>query len=744
MPLLALLSLQFHGKALFRTVVFALLLIVSIAVGALSGLLIVYKSDLPEVRQLEDYRPNVITELYSDDGRKVGSFALERRVVVTHEQIPKALKDALIATEDQHFERHWGIDITGIGRAIFKGLINWRRIQGTSTITQQLSRLCFLNSEKSFKRKFQELLFSIQIERFYTKSQILTLYCNQVPLGHRTYGFEAAANFYFSKSLSDLKLQEMAVLAAMPAIAHFTSPITNPDRVRVRRDYVLDRMLKKGKISLAEARVAKAAPMELNVSTRQNSLAPYFAEEVRKYLELKYGSEAVNERGLRIYTTLNIEMQQAANEAIARGLEDFDRRHGWRGVQGNILAKKGASLESYVHPDWKKEVLAGSKIAGLVVSVKSKAARIKFGDYEALLQDSDVARFGRTTVAQTLKPGDIAQFQILEVDPQRKQLKVRLFQTPEVQGSLVALDSASGEIKALVGGYDFDASKFNRATQALRQTGSAFKPFVYTMALDQGMTAGDTVLDAPITFPSGQGPWSPQNYDRKFEGVITLRRALSQSRNIPAVKLLNRFGVENCIEYVKKFGVTSSSLQPYLPLALGSAEVTLLEMTSAYTVFPNDGVRLLPQFIKRVTDYSGEIKEENLVEVQEVIPISTARAMVGLLEGVVELGTAQKAKVLQRPVAGKTGTTNNYTDAWFIGFTPSLTCGVWVGYDKKKPLGRGETGARAALPIWIDFMERVLKDKPIQTFAGLDLGAKLPENVDTPDDAAGNGEAPPE
>jgi penicillin-binding protein 1A len=745
MPYLAALSLQFRGKTLFGTVIFVLLLLVCIALGAFTGLLIVYKSDLPEVRQLEDYRPNVITELYSDDGRTIGSFALERRVVITSEQIPKLLKEALIATEDQNFERHWGVDITGITRALFKGLIHWRRIQGTSTITQQLSRLCFLNSEKSFKRKFQELLFSIQIERFYTKSQILTLYCNQVPLGHRTYGFQAAAQFYFSRSLNELKLEEIAVLAAMPAIAHFTSPVTNSERVKIRRNYVLDRMVKKGNISPSQAAAAKAAPLELRVSTRQNELAPYFAEEVRKYLEQKYGSAAVNERGLRIYTTLNVEMQQAANAAVRRGLEEFDRRHGWRGIQANVLKQKSISLESYVHEDWKKAKLPGSRLTGLVVSVKPKVARIKFGEYEATLRDADIAWTGRKSLTALLKVGDLALFRILQVEPSQRHLQVELFQTPEVQGALVAIDSASGDIKALVGGYDFGGSQFNRATQALRQTGSAFKPFIYAMALDHGMAPTDTIEDTPISFPSGESQWSPQNYDHKFEGVITLRRALAQSRNVPAVRLLNRFGIDLGIEYARKFGVTSPNLSPYLPLALGSAEVTLLEMTSAYSVFPNDGVRLLPQLIKRVTDYGGEIKEESLVQVSDVIPQSTARSMVSLMQSVVELGTAQRAKRLRRPVAGKTGTTNDYTDAWFIGFTPSLTCGVWIGYDKKKSLGRGETGARAALPPWVDFMEKAVKDKPVETFAPVTLPQKpVLQRVDTADEASGDGETAPE
>ncbi len=741
---LAALSLQFQGKNLFRAIVFGLMLLASVAIGGFMGLLIVYKSDLPEVRQLEDYRPNVITELYSDDGRTIGSFALERRVVIGYEQIPKVLKDALIATEDQNFERHWGIDVTGIARAIVKGMIYGKRIQGTSTLTQQLSRLCFLNSEKSFKRKFQEFLFSIQIERFYTKPQILTLYCNQVPLGHRTYGFEAAAQFYFSKSLKDLKLEEAAVLAAMPAVAHFASPITNPERVKLRRNYVLDRMAKKHRISGAQADAAKMLPMELRVSTRQNAVAPYFAEEIRKELEQRYGPEAVNEQGLRAYTTLNLEMQQAANEALRNGLEGFDRRHGWRGVQGNVFKLGNTSLESYAHPDWKKPKIAGSPLTGLVLSVKPRSAQVRFGDCQATLQDAGIAWTGKKFVSELFKAGDLVVFQILSVDLTRKQLKVELYQRPEVQGALVALEPSTGAIKALVGGYDFESSKFNRATQALRQTGSAFKPFVYAMALNEGMTPTDTIQDTPVSYPSSQGQWAPQNYDRKFEGLVTLRRAMAQSRNIPAVRLLDRFGVVKGIEYVKRFGITSP-LSPYLPLALGSAEATLLEMTAAYAVFPNDGVRISPRFTQRVTDYSGEIREENLVEVREVIPQDTARAMVSLLQSVVELGTAQNAKVLHRPVAGKTGTTNDYTDTWFIGFTPSLACGVWVGYDKKKSLGKGETGARAALPIWIEFMQRVLQDKPVEAFVKFSLPEKpLTEKTDTPDDAQGDGETPPE
>ena len=738
-------SIRTSTEKFLRTLVFLILLFCSIAIGAFAGLLIVYKSDLPEVRTLEDYHPNVITELYSDDGRIIGTFALERRIIITYDQIPKLLRDALTSAEDQNFETHWGIDLGGLMRAAFKDLLAWKKKQGASTLTQQLSRRCFLTSEKSFKRKFQEFLFTIQIERHYTKSQIMTLYCNQFFLGHGTYGFEAASQFYFSKSLKDLKLEEIALLAALPATAHLYSPITQPERARIRRDYVLDRMVKEKKITPADAEAAKRIPVTLQISSRQNSLAPYFAEEIRKYLEQKYGSEAVNERGLRVYTTLNLEMQQAANLAVRHGLENFDKRHGWRGVLKNVQNRKGTTLLSYTHEDWKKPKVVGTQMTGLVLTVKPKLARVRFGEFEAQLTDSEIQWTGRKSLADLFKPGDLALFRIKKVDAVKKQLTIELDQRPEVQGALVAIDSTNGEVKAMVGGYDFEMSKFNRATQAYRQTGSAFKPFIYTMAVDQGMSPTDTILDSPISFPSGQGVWSPQNYDHKFEGAITLRRALAQSRNIPAVKLLSKFGVEKGIEYVKKFGVTSPNLAPYLPLALGSAEITLLEMTSAYSVFPNDGVRILPRFIRRVTDYSGETKEENLINVSEVISQRTAKTMLGLLQGVVDFGTAQKAKILERPVAGKTGTTNNYTDAWFIGFTPSLTCGVWVGYDQKKPLGKGETGAKAALPLWIDFMQQVLKDKPREDFKTLEEGRPIvPQPVDTVDQAEGDGETAPE
>ncbi len=624
MPLPASFSFRFRDRRVFGRLIFAFMLLMSIAIGALSGLLIVYKSDLPRVQELQDYRPNVITELYSDDGRTIGSFALERRVVVSYEEIPELLRDALIATEDKNFEWHWGVDVAGVARAVVKAAMGGGRIRGTSTITQQLSRLCFLTAEKSFKRKFQEFLFSIQIERFYTKAQILTLYSNQVPLGHRTFGFEAAARFYFSKRLKDLSLDRIAVLAALPAIAHLGSPMQMEERVTVRRNYVLRRMVAEGKIAREKAEAASREPLGLRIASRESELAPYFAEEVRKYLAETYGFQTVSQRGLRAYTSLNLEMQAAAVQALADGLEAYDRRHGWRGVETNVR--------------------------------------------------------------------------------------------PRVQGALVAIDNASGEIKAMVGGRDFGQSKFNRATQAYRQPGSAFKPFVYTLALEEGMTPEDLIEDAPISFPDSGAPWSPRNYDGKFEGPIPLRRAFARSRNVPAVRLANRFGIEKVLRTARRFGITSPALVPYLPVALGAAEVTLLEMTSAYSAFGNDGVRVTPRYLRKVTDYEGATQEEQLAEVSDVVSPETARTMVALLQSVVSEGTARRARALNRAVAGKTGTTNDYTDAWFIGLTPSLTCGVWVGFDQKRSLGRGETGGRAALPIWIEFVRQATRQEAAEAF----------------------------
>lgn len=730
-------TVQLRGTQLVGRVAFAFLLLCSIAVGAAAGLVFVYASDLPEIRALEDYRPNVVTELYADDGQLVGSFALQRRVLLTYEQVPRVLKDAILVTEDQHFEEHWGVDFPRIAGAAWHNLVNRRITEGASTITMQLAGTLFLDrSDRSLRRKVQETLLAIQIERHYTKQQIFAMYANQIYLAHGNYGFEAASEFYFGKPVGQLRLTEAALLAALIRGPSY-SPVLHAHRALARRNLVIDRMAREGKITPREAIEAVKQPLGLNLQYPRNDLAPYFFEEIRKYLERAYGTEAVHERGLRVYTTLNVALQRSANQSVRDGLHAHDRRRGWRGSLPNILRDNLGQPSTYEDEDWRRPIEKGAYVTGLVTEVDDRAATVKIGPYRALLTAPDFAWTGRRSPARLLKVGDLAVFHIKELSGWVA--RVDLEQKPVAQAALVAIDNVSGEIKALVGGYSFEESKFNRATQAMRQVGSSFKPYVYSTAIEKGMTPFDTVLDAPFTTISGGQPYSPHNYDEKFEGVITLRRALAGSRNVPAVKVAERVGMTNVVETARRFGITSP-LPPYLPVALGAAEITLLEHTSAFTVFPDDGIRIEPHFIRRVTSYDGAMLEEARPVVHDVIAPEVARTMLAMLEEVVQFGTAVRAKELRRPVAGKTGTTNDFTDAWFIGFTPSLTAGVWVGYDDKQvSLGNRETGAKAALPIWIEFMKSATEGKPVEDFPNVEPLAKTAltkeVKVDTPDSA---------
>jgi penicillin-binding protein 1A len=693
--------------------VFVFLLCLAIALGATAGVLFVYNSDLPQVNSLEDYHPSLITEVYSDDGHIIGSFALERRVIVTWDEIPQVVKDAITSVEDQNFFTHWGIDFYGIARAGLKDVMAGRVVEGGSTLTQQLSKNLFLTPERTFRRKIQEVMLAIQIERFYTKEQILTMYCNLHFMGHGQYGFQAAAEYYFGKDLKDLNIEEAAMLAAIPRSPPNYSPITHPDRALQRRNYAIDRMVAEKKITVAQGEEAKSHPIKIAEKHRPDELAPYFIEEVRRYLEKKYGTFAVHEGGLKVFSTLNIDAQKAANAAVCAGLRDYDKRHGWRGADRNLLDDGVQDLAKYELKDWKLGIRTNDTVPGIVLELnKNGSATVKIGDYQAQLAPQDIAWTKAKTAADILKPGDVALFQIRSMTPADKKVEVTLEQKPKVQGSFLAIHPQDGEIKAMVGGDDFDESKFNRATQALRQTGSSFKPFVYTAAVDiNGLRPDDTILDAPVSF----GNYSPGNYDGKFEGVINIRRALGDSRNVPAVKTLAKLGVQNLIPYVRRFGITSK-IDPVLPIALGAADVTLIEMVSAYSTFPNDGVRVVPQMITRVTDYEGNVLEENLPELRDVISAETARIMVDLMQEPIRQGTATKAQELKRPVAGKTGTTNDFTDAWFIGYTPSIVAGAWIGFDEKVTLGDKETGGKAALPIWMDFIREIYKDKPPEQF----------------------------
>ena len=730
-------TLRLRGRELIGRMAFAFLLLCAIALGVAAGLLFVFASDLPEIHALEDYRPNVVTELYADDGQPIGSFALQRRILITYEQIPRVLKDAVLVTEDQHFEEHWGVDFPRVAQAAWRNIIQRRKAEGASTLTMQLARVLFLSPDKSFQRKVQETLLAIQIERRYTKQQIFAMYANQIYLAHGNYGFEAASEFYFGHPAGQLKLTQAALLAGMIRGPSY-SPILHAQRALQRRNWVLDRMAREGKITPREALEAVKLPLELHLQYPRNDLAPYFLEEIRKSLESAYGTEAVHERGLRVYTTLNVPMQRAANQAIRDGLHAYDRRHGWRGNLPNILrANPTAGLETYEDDDWKRPIEKDSYVTGLVTAVDDKTAKARIGAYRAVLTAPDIAWTGRKSPAQLLKPGDLAEFYIKDLS--NMVARVELEQKPQAQGAMVAIDNSTGEIKAMVGGYSFEDSKFNRATQAVRQVGSSFKPYVYTTAIEKGMTPFDTVVDAPLTTISGGQAYSPHNYDEKYEGTITLRRALAGSRNVPAVKVAEKIGINNVVEMARRFGITTP-MPPYLPVALGAADMRLVEHTSAFTVFPDDGIRIDPHMIRRVTSYDGALLEEARPEVHDVISPQVARTMVAMLEEVVQLGTAIKAKELGRPLGGKTGTTNDFTDAWFVGFSPSLTAGVWVGFDDKQTsLGKKETGAKAALPIWMEFMKAALGDKPPEGFPNVEPLSKLAQakqvQVDTPDTA---------
>ena len=735
--------MKIGGGTLFGRLAFGFLVLCSIGIGAATGVLFVYSSDLPEIHALEDYRPDVVTELYADDGQSIGTFALQRRILLNYGQIPKLLRDAIFTTEDQHFEEHWGVDFPRVLEAAWHDIRHHGMKEGASTLTMQLAGGLFLNrADRSFHRKMQETILAIEIERHYTKEQIFTMYCNQIYLGAGNYGFEAASEYYFGKPVAQLRLPEAAMLAAIIR-GPIYSPIAHPERALARRNLVLSLMAHDRKVTQAQAAAAEKEPLGLHVSSARNDFAPYFVEEIRQYLEHTYGTAAVHEQGLRVYTTLNVTMQKAAEQAVRDGLHAYDRRHGWRGNLPNILTQNSGAqnpsskLDAYQNDAWRGTIAKGDYIPGLVTAVEPTFATIKIGASHAMLTPADFAWTGKKSPSQLLKVGDLVVASIKEVAGST--LHVQLEQQPVAQAALLAIDNPTGEVKAMVGGYDFDQSKFNRATQAVRQTGSSFKVYVYATALEQGASPFDTIVDEPVTFRSGGQNYSPKNYDLKFEGRITLRRALADSRNVPAVRLLEHVGVQNTIDMARRFGITSP-LPPYLPLALGAADLTLMEHTSAFTVFPDDGIRIEPHHIRRVTSYDGAVLEEPRPDIKDVVQPDVARTMTAMLEEVVQFGTGVRAKELGRVSAGKTGTTNDFTDAWYLGFTPHITAGVWVGNDDKRvSLGKKETGARAALPIWIEFMQQAVEAYPAQDFQNVvplekEAGGHQVK-VDTPDTA---------
>ena len=674
----------------------AALLILAAATGSLAGLTLVYSVNLPQIQELEQYRPSTTTDLYDRKDRIIGSFALERREVVGYEGFAPVLRQAVISIEDKNFESHWGINVFRVAGAAWHDIRSHGRAQGASTLTMQLARNLFLSSDRTAMRKIQEAYLAIQIERAFTKQQIFTLYANQIYLGSGMYGFEAASEYFFSKHAKDLTLTEAALLAGLPKGPAAFSPVMNPERALHRRNLVLSEMESDGVITHAQAEQARAAPLGLHIVQPVGAVAPWFQEEVRRELEKHFGSEEVHEAGLRVDTTLDLDLQQIANRAVADGVAAYERRHGWRGKLENVLSN-GETLDSYRHPDWAVTVGPGDYIHALVTRALPLEIHARIGPpgqpgSEIVLLPTDWQWTGQRYGDALAEPGDIVFVRLIaatESDARRASLE----QDSGAEGALLAMDNTSGDILAMVGGRDYALSVFNRATQAERQTGSSFKPYVYTAAIEDGVKPTDIIVDAPVNF----GGYVPHNYENDYKGAMTVANAFAQSRNIPA----------------------------YLPVALGAVEITLEEQVASYAVFPNDGIRVTPRLIRKVSNADGITLWQETPAVKDVLDQQTARTMMTLLRGVTQHGTGAAAAQLNHPVGGKTGTTSDFTDAWFLGFSPSVTCGVWVGYDSRESLGNKETGAVTALPIWINFMRAAIAGRDDEEFPGDDENAPL-------------------
>jgi len=712
---------------------FPAVILLALAAGGLTGIIAAYELNYSpaanEVAALATYRPSVVTRVYADDGETViGEFALEKRIPLKYEEIPPVLKNAILAVEDTRFYDHIGIDPIRIVGAGWKTLTT-EKVEGGSTLTQQLTKNLFLSKEQTLTRKFNEWILALQIERYYTKNQIMELYVNHMFLGANAYGMEAGAETYFGKQAKDLTIGEAAMLAGIPKAPSEYSPTANPAKAKDRRDLVLDLMAKNGFVSQAEADSAKAKPIQLAdtayyQSQPKSSPFDYPVEYIRQELEDKYTTR-VAQGGLSVYTTINVEAQKRAYEVVRAGLRTYDRSHtSWRSSYTIIPTASNnpdalptqQELTNYKHPDWYgNDYETGRHLMGLIMKVDRvrNEASVRFGNFTATLTAADMG-WGHRQPKDEFKNGYLAEFEIKEVDEKNRRLKVDLSQVPAVQGAMMTLNAKNGEIVTMVGGYDFYTNKFNNAIQAYRQTGSCFKPFIYTAAVEWGMTPDTVVSGAPISI----GDWQPHNYDGSTScGDMPLKTALAKSMNIPAVHLLQTVGIQTGAQMVRRFGI-KVPMSPYLPSALGATEVPLDQMVSAYSAFPNKGIRVEPHMIRKVLDRDGAPLEEWEHTTYKVMNEYVALTMVSMMRGVVQGGTAAAAQSLGVPLAGKTGTVNDHTDVWFIGYTPTYVTGVWMGYPgKKRPLGEDMTGAHGALPMFIDFMKTYLKDKPKEDFA---------------------------
>ena len=688
-----------------------LLFVVAAVLGIASGVLFAYAGDLPAISALDDYSLSTISRVYGARGEVVGEFAIERREVVSYEQISPRLKQAILAAEDAGFEQHFGLSIPHIVITLVKDVIAWEKAGGASTLTQQLARKLFLTDEKTWERKIKEAILAIQIEKRYTKAEIFTLYCNKMYFGHGVYGVEAASRLYFGKSATDVSIEEAALLAGILQGNVRQSPYVNMDAAVRRRNYTLGRMAEVGYITAAEAEAAKKKPIVVRDDPPSQALsaAPYFLEEVRKELESRYGAKKLYESGLSVQTALDLKLQDAAAKALEEGLRTIDKRRGFRKPRRNVITE-GHPIERFRQPRWDRPMREGEVVPAVVAAVDGPAIQLRAGSLRVTIDKKGYAWTNKTP-AQLVTRGDLVETRLLKLGADST-ASGTLEQPPAVEGSVLAIDNRTGQIKAMVGGFSFERSKFNRAVQAHRQVGSAFKPIVYTAAIDRGYTPVTLLMDTPASFQTGpnQPAYTPLNYDRKFEGPVTLRHALEQSRNVPAVRVMEQLGPNQVIAYARRLGL-QGALPPYLAVALGAAEATLVDITGAYSAYPNQGVRMKPYSVLKVSDREGNVLEENRPEPKDAIRADTAYVMTHLLRGVVQRGTAAKAASLKWPIGGKTGTTDDYTDAWFIGFDPDITIGVWVGYDVKRSMGPAGTGSESALPIWIEIMKAWIGDR---------------------------------
>lgn len=691
-----------------------------------------YSKDLPKISTLRDYSPPLVTAVYSDDGRKIAEFFKERRIVLPLSELPKNLIDAFIAAEDARYYHHPGVDIISIVRAFLKNLEAGSIVQGGSTITQQVIKYFLLTPEKKYDRKIKEAILAYRIDKDFTKDEVLYLYLNQIYLGHGAHGVGAAAENYFGKSVRDLNLAECALLAGLPRAPSQYSPYRHPEIAKKRQLYVLNRMVAEEYITPKMA--TEARNVKLDIKPRKNwfiEKVPFYTEHIRRHIEKEYGEEMLYTGGLQIQTAVNIEMQEAARRALDKGLRDLDKRQGYRGPGKQLaLAEIEKFSQDLQKKLAKKPLAAGAIVEGIVIETnkRDKSVTVRIGDSRGVIPTkkmkwakkpaAGISDEKAKKVRKGLAAGDLIHVKLEKKREKEDLWDLALEQTPVAQGAVLCLEAGTGHVKAMVGGRDFRETQFNRAFQSRRQPGSAFKPIVYAAALDKGFTPATEIIDNAIVFRDvvRNMKWKPKSFDRKFHGPTRLRVALAKSRNLAAIKILSDIGIDYAIEYAKKLGITSP-LSRDLSIALGSSGVSLLELVKSYSVFCNQGMLVEPVFITKILDSKGKILYESQNESKQVIEKSTAFLMTSLLQSVVNEGTGQRVRKLNRPAAGKTGTTNNLYDALFVGFTPDYITGSWVGFDESRSLGPRETGSRAASPIWLGFMKAAHEGRPIRQFA---------------------------